>query len=101
MKCQELVNKLKDNGIDFHEERFVLGVDCYDCGDRFEKNDLGYVHIIKGDRDNGRIAEIYKGEDEYVVGMLKRMQFAYESGSQKYTIIKELLKKAKKDLNDE
>ncbi len=55
MKCQELVSKLKDNGIDIHEERFVLGIDCHDCGDRFEKNNLGYVHIVKGDRDNGKV----------------------------------------------
>ncbi len=47
------------------------------------------------------MVEIYKSEEEYVVGMLKRMQFAYENGSQKYMVIKELLKQAKMELNDE
>lgn len=101
MKESDLYDEFKKHNIDLYENRFSLGIDCYDCGDRFEYDGSNYVHIRKGDKDNGVVCDIYKTEEEFVVAMLNHMRLYNRSDSFKYKLFSELLNEASKDIYKE
>lgn len=99
MTYEELKRELADIGIDIEKDRYELGLDYYDCGDLYCKNDSGYVHIRKGDKDNGKVVEIFETEADFIKAIISHIR-AYTHNKRnrfrsKREKLNEILEKAK------